>query len=168
MRTLRAGVVAARVRTRIMRRLLAMIFLLFFGMLGCKSTQPSDLAGTWVATDQSRKGWPPEFQKAEAKIIVNPDGTFVASELPEELHPVPPYEMKPRMRLDSGRGTWKLTSWEGAQHLQLEFPDLPPMDGNSHSSYGLPLIVSRGWSILSMYYSLGDPDEVRRVTFEKK
>jgi hypothetical protein len=144
------------------------IFLFLFGMLGCKSVQPSDLAGTWVPTDQSRKEWPPEFQKALAKVVVNADGTFVASELPKELHPVPPYDMKPRMRLDSGSGIWKLASWEGAQHLQLEFHDLPSVDSNSHGSYGLPLTVSKGWSAISLYYSLGDPDEVRRVTFEKK
>lgn len=94
------------------------------------------------------------------------DGSFVASELPEELHPVPPYDMKPRIRLDSGSGIWKLASWEGAQHLQLEFHNFPSVDNKS--SYGLPLTVSREWSAVSLYYFLGDPDEMRRVTFEKK
>jgi hypothetical protein len=141
-----------------------MTFLLFFGMLGCKSVQPSDLAGTWVATDQSRKGWPPEFQKALAKIVVNADGSFSASEIPEELHT----NAKTQRRLDSGTGVWKLASWEGAEHLQLEFHNLPSVDSDSHGSYGLPLTVLKGWSALTLYYSLGDPDEVRRVTFEKK
>ena len=56
-----------------------MTFLLLFGMMGCKNVQPSDLTGTWVATNESRTGWPPEFQKASAKIVVNGDGSFVAS-----------------------------------------------------------------------------------------
>ena|SRR5436305_810392 len=144
--------------------LVAMTFLLFFGMLGCKNVQPSDLTGKWVATDQSRKGWPPEFQKASAKIVVNADGSFVASELPEELH----VNGKTQRRLDSGAGVWKLASREGAQQLQLEFHDLPSVDSDRRGSYGLPLTVSRGWSALTVYYSLDDPDEVRRVMFEKK
>jgi hypothetical protein len=144
------------------------MFLFLLGMLGCKSVQPSDVTGTWVMNDQSRKELPPEFQKALAKIVVNADGTFVASELPEPLHPVPPYDMKVRMRLDSGNGVWKLASWEGAQHLQLEFHDLPSADEKSKGSYGFPLTVSRGWAAISLYYSLADPDEARRAEFEKQ
>ena len=79
-------------------------------------------------TDQSRKRLPSEFQKALARIVLNADGSFVASELPEELRP----DAKPRMRLDSGNGGWKLASWEGTQHLQLEFHDLASADSKSH------------------------------------
>ena len=76
--------------------------------------------------------------------------------------------MKVRMRLDSGSGTWKLASWEGAQHLQLEFDSLPSADERSKGRYGFPLTVSRGWSVSSLYYSLADPDEARRAEFEKR
>ena len=128
-----------------MSRLLPVtIFLFLLGMLGCKRVQPSDVIGTWVMNDQSRKELPQEFQKALGKIVVKADGTFDASELPEPLHPVPPYDMKVRMRLDSGSGVWKLASWEGAQHLQLEFHDLPSADEKSKGSYGFPLTVSKG------------------------
>lgn len=152
-----------------MSRLLPMTsFLFLLGMLGCKSVQPSDVIGTWVMNAQSRKELPQEFQKALGKIVVKADGTFDASELPEPLHPIPPYDMKVRMRLDSGSGVWKLASWEGAQHLQLEFHDFPSADEKSKSSYGFPLTVSRGWSAISLYYSLADPDEARRAEFEKK
>jgi hypothetical protein len=150
------------------RLLLVAICLLLFAMLGCRSVQPSDVVGTWIMNDQSRKELPPEFQGAIGKIIVNADGTFVASELPEPLHPVPPYDMKVRMRLDSGNGTWKLASRQGAQHLQLEFRDIPSADENSKGSYGLPLIVSRGWSAIRLYYTLADPDEARTAEFEKQ
>lgn len=141
---------------------------LLFGMLGCKSVKTADVTGTWVITDQSRQNLPPGFQKASAKIVVNVDGSFAASELPEELHPVPPYDMKPRMRLDSGNGTWKLASWDGAQHLQLEFHALASADEKSQGSYGFPLIISRERSAMSLYYSLGDPDQGQRVEFERK
>ena len=144
------------------------ILLFLFGLLGCKSVQPSDVIGTWVMNDQSRKELPPEFQKASGKIVVKADGTFDASELPEPLHPVPPYDMKVRMRLDSGSGVWKLASWEGAQHLQLEFHDPPSADEKSKGSYGLTLSVSSGWSAIDLYYSLADPDEARRAEFEKQ
>ena len=49
--------------------------------------------------------------------MVNADGTFVASGLPEASPPVPRYDMKERIRLDSRSGVWKLTTWEEAQHL---------------------------------------------------
>src|SRR5439155_26271466 len=151
-----------------MWRLLLITPFLFIGMLGCKSVQPNDVIGTWVMKDQSRNELPREFKKGLAKIVVNADGTFVASELPEPLHPVPPYDMKVRMRLDSGSGVWKLASWEGAQQLQLEVHDLASADENSHGSYGFPLIVSRGWSAVTLSYALGDPDEGRSAEFEKR
>jgi hypothetical protein len=77
------------------------------------------------------------------------------------------------MLMERLKGGWtqaqasgKLASREGAQQRQLEFHDLPSVDSNRRGSYGLPLTVST--SALTVYYSLGDPDEVRRVTFEKK
>jgi len=147
-----------------MRRVLATTLMLLFGTLSCKTVLPGDLTGTWTATDQSRKGWLPEFEKAAATIVVNADGSFVASELPEELH----VNAKTHHRLDSGAGVWKPASWEGAQHPQLEFHDLPSVEGQARGPYGLPLTVSRAGSVVTLYYSLGDPDEPRRVTIERK
>ena len=149
-----------------LRCLIVAMFL--FGMLGCKGVQPSDVTGTWVMTEQSRKALPPEFQKAMGKIVVNTDGTFTASELPEGLHPVPPYDMKLRMRLDSGTGVWKLAPWEGAQHVQLVFHNLVGTNEPNPNSYGFPLTVSRGWSSVILDYALGDPDDGNRVQFERK
>ena len=109
------------------------------------------------------KGLAAGVSKAVAKIVVNVDGTFVASELPEDLQ----VNSKTLLRVDSGAGVWKLTSREGAE-LQLNFYDLPSGDGNTHGPYGFGISVSRGWAATSLYYSLGDPDEMRRVTFEKR
>lgn len=147
-------------------RLLPIVVLV--AMLGCKSIKPADVTGTWVITDQSRQSLPSDLQKALAKIVVNADGSFVASELPEELQPTPPYDMKARVRLDSGSGVWKLASWEGSEHLQLEFRMLTSGNENRHVSYGFPLTVSSRWSVVTVHYFLGDPDESRRIEFERK
>ncbi|HLW97769.1 MAG TPA: hypothetical protein VKR82_03915 [Candidatus Acidoferrales bacterium] len=150
---------------KILPRLLPIALL--FGMLGCKETKPNEVIGTWILTDQSRQDLPHDLQKVSARVVVNADGSFVAFDLPEGLEPVPPNYMKPPMRLDSGSGVWKLASWQGREHLQLDFEAFAPSDHESHGPYGFPLIVSRGWSAISLSYSLDDPDH-RTVEFEKK
>jgi len=70
MRTWRAGVVAARY-IRTFMRLAPIVLLLIFGMLGCKSTSPRSRRNVGCNRSVSQ-GWPPEFQKAVAKIVVNP------------------------------------------------------------------------------------------------
>jgi hypothetical protein len=54
----------------------------------------------------------PGVPKSVGPKIVKKDGTFDASELPEPLHPVPPYDMKVRMRLDSGSPMNKEEPWD--------------------------------------------------------
>src|SRR5947208_1156937 len=81
-RTWRDVVVAASTDMGAVLRLLSIAFLLFFGMLGCKNIQPSDLTGTWVMRDASRQVLPAELQKASAKIVLDANGTFVASDMP--------------------------------------------------------------------------------------
>lgn len=151
-----------------MLRFLPIVLLLLFGMLGCKSVQPTELSGTWVMKETSRQVLPTELQKASAKIVLDANGTFAASELPEELPPAPPYDMKQRrVRMNSGSGVWKLVSREGKQQVQLDFH---AMAGSKEGDvpYGTQMDVSKGWSAVSLYYFLGDADEGRRVSFEKK
>jgi hypothetical protein len=151
-----------------MLRFLPIAIFLLFGMLGCKSVQPNELAGTWVMKDTSRQVLPTELQKASAKLVLDGNGTFSASELPEELPPAPPYDMKQRrVRLDTGTGVWKLVSREGKQQMQLNFHT---MAGSKEGDvpYGTQMNVATGWSAVSLYYFLGDADEGRRVSFEKK
>lgn len=136
------------------------------GMLGCKSVQPSNLAGTWVMKDSSRQVLPTELQNASPKVVLDANGTFVASEMPEELPPTPPYDVKRRnVRLDTGSGVWKLVSREGKQQVQLNFQT---MEGNKDVPYGTQLDVSQEWSAMSLYYFLGDADEGHRVSLERK
>lgn len=152
-------------RSKTLLRLLPIALL--FGMLGCKDTKPNEVIGTWILTDQSSQDLPQDLRKVSARIVVNADGSFVAFDLPEGLEPVPPNYMKPPMRLDSGSGIWKLATWEGAEHLQLEFEAFAPSDHESHGPYGFPLIISRGWSAISLSYSLDDPDH-GLIEFQKK
>jgi hypothetical protein len=95
------------------------------------------------------------------------DGSFKASELPEEVRPAPP-ELNPRIRLDSGDGAWKIVTWEGAEHLLLEFHAPAPDNEITHGSYGFPLTLSKRWSVVRLFYFLGDADQGPRMTFEKE
>jgi len=149
-----------------MLRLLSMAILVsLLEMLGCKGVQPSDLAGTWVIKDSSRQLLPTELQKAAATVVLDSNGTFVASEIPEELPPVPPYDPKHRnIRLDTGSGNWQLISREGKKQIQLNFLI---MQGSSNLPYGTQMNISSLWSV-SLYYFLGDADEGRRMSFERR
>ena len=110
----------------------------------------------------SRQVLPREVQQALPKIVLDADGTFVVSEVPGLFYS----PGRRAARLESGRGVWKLVSGEGKQQVQLDFHviaewkeiDLP---------YGTQLDVSRGWSAVSLFYFLGDPDEGRMIDFEK-
>jgi hypothetical protein len=103
------------------------------------------------------------LQKASAKIVLNPNGTFVASDMPG-LFFFPEHR---DARLESGSGMWQLVSREGRQQVQLEFHEIADWKKNE-LPYGTQLDVSRGWSAVSLYYFLGDADEGRRIEFEKE
>jgi hypothetical protein len=141
--------------------------LLCLGLLGCKSAKPTDITGTWVVTDQSRQRFLPASQRsAAAKIALNANGTFVASELPEDLLYGPPEVAD---KLVTGSGVWKLVSREGRQQVQLQFNTIT-VGQRGNLPYGTMLNVSAGLgSTVSLYYFQGgDADQGRRVTFEKK
>ena len=64
------------------------------------------------------------------------------------------------MGSESGRGAWRLVSGEG--RVQLNFQTIEHW--NDSLPYGTQLFVSRN----SLSYSLGDPDEERRISFERR
>jgi hypothetical protein len=148
-----------------MSRSLLFLLLPFLGILGCGTARPSEVTGTWAITDQSRHTLPLGLQSATVTLVVDADGTFAATELPEEMNPV---DEKPRFRLDSGGGAWSLARRDGAQHLELEFHDLISGDTDDRRRFGFPIEISRGWSTLTLYYFLGGPDEGRRLNFTRK
>lgn len=146
-----------------MSRSKSIALLLFVGIAGCKSVQPRDLAGTWVISDASRQVLPPELKTDLAKIVLNRDGTFVASAMPGLFY----FPQSRPARLESGNGAWELVSREGKQQIQLVFHAIADWN-TTDLPYGTPLEVSRGWSAMSLYYFIGDPDEGRRIEFERK
>jgi hypothetical protein len=132
---------------------------MLFGMLGCKSIQPSELAGTWAMTEHSRQVLPAGLQKASGKIILNADGTFNASELPGLLYFPPDQPL-----LDSGSSIWKLVSHDDRQQIQIVF-EATTSGSPIKVPFGTYIGVSRGWSSVSLFYFLGDADEGRRIEF---
>jgi hypothetical protein len=150
-----------------MLRFLQIGMLLCFGLLGCTGTKPTDLTGTWVVKDQSRQRFLPASQRsATAKVILNGDGTFVASQIPEDLLYGPPEVAD---RLVTGRGTWKLVSREGREQVQLLFNTIT-QGQRGNVPYGTMLNVSTGLgSTVGLYYFQGgDADQGRRIEFEKR
>ena len=100
-------------------RLLLTAMLVCFGMLGCKSYDTSDVTGTWVVTAESRQRFlSASQQKALAKIVLQTNRRFIASEVSEDLLYGPP---ESEAGLVTGSGVWKLASSEGKQQVQLEF-----------------------------------------------
>ena len=127
-------------------------------MPGSTSVGPSDLPGTWVIKAASRRVLPAELQRAAATLTLEGNGTFVASDLPGLFY-VPG---RHAVQLESGSGVWKLVSRDGERQLQLDFQTITGW--KDALPYGTHLNASRG----SLFYFLGDPDERRNVSFEKK
>jgi hypothetical protein len=144
-------------KMRITLRLLPIALLAFSGF-GCKSVQPTDLAGTWVIKDGSRRVLPSELQKSSARILLDANGTFVASDMPGLFY----FPGRHKAQLDTGRGVWKLISRQGKQQVQLDFQVIE--DWKDALPYGTQLDVSKG----KLFYFFGDADEGRRIEFEKK
>jgi hypothetical protein len=127
-------------------------------MLGCKDVKSSDLPGIWVIKDASRKSLPAELQNAAAKIVLDANGTFVASDMPGLFY----FPGRHAAQLESGSGAWKLVSRDGKQQVQLNFQAITGW--KDALPYGTQLDVSSG----SVFYFFGDADEGRRIAFEKK
>jgi hypothetical protein len=108
--------------------------------------------------DESRPVLPIELRRASAKLVLNSDGTFVASDLPGFLY-LPEHRSA---RLENGSGVWKLSSREGKRQLQLDFQTIA--DWTGPLPYGTQLDISKG----NLLYFFGDADEGRKVSFEKK
>jgi hypothetical protein len=111
-----------------------------------------------VIESASRKALPLELQSATSKLVLNPNGTFVASDMPGLVY----LPQSDAARLESGSGIWKLVSREGKQQLELDFQVVAGW--NSGLPYGAPLDVTRE----TVFYFLEDPDDGRRVEFEKE
>jgi hypothetical protein len=127
-------------------------------MPGCTRVGPSDLPGTWVIKAAYRRVLPAELQRAAATLTLEGVGTFVASDLPGLFYVPGRHSVQPQ----SGSGVWRLVSREGERQLQLDFQTITGW--KDVLPYDTHLDASRG----SLFYFLGDPDERRKVSFEKK
>lgn len=127
-------------------------------MLGCQNVQSTDLIGTWVMKDASRQSLPTELQKASGKVVLDASGAFVASHVPGLFY----FPGRRAVRLESGNGVWKLVSRRGKQEVQLEFQTIAGW--KDALPYGTQLDVSSE----ELFYFLGDADEGKRISFEKK
>jgi hypothetical protein len=134
--------------------------------MGCKTVRSGDVTGRWVVTDQSREHLLPATQrKAAAEIDLNPNGTFAATEIPEDLLYVPPEVSD---QLVTGEGVWDLVLREGRQQVILTFKTIQKGQ-RGRVPYETPLEVSStGWSTTTLFYFQGDPDEGRTIEFAKK
>jgi RHS repeat-associated protein len=133
--------------------------------VSCGGVKPSDLTGTWIITDKSRQQFLSALeQKAVAKITLEPNGTFAASEIPEDLLYGPPHS---GMGLVTGNGVWKLISRGGKEQVQLNFEAIT--EGQCGAlPYGTQLDVSKGFQQVSLFYFQGgDADQGRRIEFER-
>lgn len=137
---------------------LTLLLLIFIAMIGCRSVSQNDVVGTWVIDPSSRLELPADFRKAEAKFLLNQDGTFVCSEVPALFY----FPGKFPARLESGNGTWRLVRQDGNQALQLVFQHIDRW--NDGLPYGTILFISRNH--LELF--LGDPDERHVVDFSKQ
>jgi hypothetical protein len=141
---------------------IVLITCLLLAALGCNGVQPSGLSGTWVMKDASRQILPDGLCNASAKIVLSPDGSFLASEMLGLF-----YARAADIRLESGSGGWKLVAREGGQQVQLNFHAITDWS-KTELPYGTQLDVSKGGSVAKLFYFVGDADEGQRTAFEKK
>jgi len=140
-----------------------LLLFIWLGVQGCGTVQTSELAGTWVVTEQTRQDiLPASEQSSVTRIVLESNGTFSAYDLPGELLYAPP---KFTGHLVSGSGTWKLEQLEGRHRVLLKFHTIET--GELSYLYDAPLTVSKGLSGIRLYFFQGDPDEGRRVELEK-
>jgi len=140
---------------------------LLYGASGSSAAelQPNEITGIWIVTDQSRQRFFSASQRgAAARITLDTSGAFTALEVPDDLL----YGPEASNGLVTGTGVWKLVSREGRQQVQLQFNAITA-GGRGDSHYETILYVSTGLkSTVSLFYYRGDPDEERRIEFEKK
>jgi hypothetical protein len=160
---LRKGEVA---KSRYPTKFLAVAVLCCLALLGCAVVKSSDLTGAWIVCDESRHGFlSAAQQKRAAQITLETNGTFVATEIPEDLLYGPP---APADGIVTGNGTWKLMPRDGSQQVQLDF-EAVTVGQRGEIPYGTQLRVSGGWLSVSLYYSQGgDADQGRKIEFERK
>ena len=146
---------------RFVSRLL--VVALAFAIVGCGTTKPQDVTGTWIISRASRDRYLPDAQRGIAgTIVLSADGTFTATEVPEELA-----SSIEGARSISANGVWSLIDHNGTE-VHLEFRVIRGRK-EYEVPYGNQLSISMGFPrSMSLYYFQGHIDDRRRVEFERK
>lgn len=148
-----------------MGKICAIAVVLLIGMLGCdRAVEVNEITGTWVITNNSRHLLATVQQNASARVLLERNGAFVASELPEDLLYGPPQVAG---GLVAGSGHWKLTSRNGEQQVQLDF-NVISSGQRRQLPYGTQLNVAKRGSSVSLFYFQGDADQGRKIEFSKQ
>jgi hypothetical protein len=130
-----------------------------------KPIMHAELIGAWVITGESRADLGKAYEHAAGRITFKDDGTFAAVEMPGDFvgrtseRPVAPV---------TGSGTWTLSTKERGTNVELVFQTLRG-GHESRVPYGTFVLVERGsGDRVVLFYFQGDPDENRRIEFEKR
>ena len=94
-----------------------------------------------------------ELNKLSPNVTLNSDGSFSVSKMPALFYSP---ALRPA-RLETGSGTWKLGD-DGDMRSTFSFIE----NWNQNDlSFASALVTSQGWSEVTLYYYLGDPDETQ-------
>ena len=138
--------------------------------LGCTGSDvtATEVHGTWVVTGPARASLPDDLRGAAAMIRLEQAGGFSAHELPLGLLGGPTADHSAGgPRSFSGSGTWTLVLRDGSPEVQLNFDSIGGSP-NIRTPYGTQLHIWGQRPDILLYYSEGDPDEGRRIEFEKQ
>jgi hypothetical protein len=144
-------------------KFLSIAFLLVCGLVGCNNAKltASDVKGTWVLTEESRKSLPVPLRSATGRIVVDEKGNFDAVQIPGEL--LWP-ELEGDAKLVTGSGVWVVDYGDGNQQLRLGFRKI---SGEKDRTFDTSLFFSDDRPPTVIFYFRGDPDEGFRMEFKK-
>jgi hypothetical protein len=143
----------------------AVAMLCCLALVGCAVVNSSDLTGLWIVKDESRRGFlSAAQQKGAAKIALDANGSFAATEIPEDLLYGAPAAAD---GIVTGDGTWKRLSRDGRQQVQLNFEAIA-VGQRGDLPYGTQLNISNDWSSVTLFYFRGgDADQGRKVELKE-
>src|SRR5258706_1167130 len=149
-----------------MRRLWISALFLFYGLVGCTETKitPTDLIGNWDVTEDTQRHLPAQFRTVSSRITIAENGTFSAIQVPSSI--INMSEEK-RVEFVNGAGSWKLNSDDTKQNLLLLFKSIEGAK-SAEVPFGTQVEIAHVGAKIVLFYFQGDPDEAKRIKFEKK
>lgn len=142
------------------------IALLLAALTGCSKLVESDFEGEWTLRESSRDNLPTTAANASPELSLLVDRTFSISDAPMTLYMGADVAPTAKTWLLSGSGTWRLTANEGHEIIELSFKSIRDGLGGRFpfQTYSIPLQAGKQ----EIYYFEGDPDNYKRIVFERK